>query len=263
MTVFDPDPGLRWLFWLAHPDDELAIAGWLHRLVQARAPAQVVWLHRTGTREAESRKAANLIGLPPDAFTFHNFPDGDMVDHLGTLVEVASKAISDFRPDRVVCQAFEQGHLDHDACHYAMRQAWEGPLLELPMYHSYSRRWQTVNRFSDSDPGEELPLRRDEAELKRRIAGCYPSQRMGRLLGLQDRALGLVGRTPGYLQHERLRWVKPCPYDQPCTLGVENHPKWRRWREALAGQRRQVPSTNVSQADGALRPDARTGSHRR
>ena len=34
------------------------------------------------------------------------------------------------KPDRVVCGAFEQGHLDHDATHWLVTHSFDGPVFE-------------------------------------------------------------------------------------------------------------------------------------
>jgi len=180
MRLFDPDPSLRWLFVLPHPDDELAICAWLRRLRVAGADVRLLWVHSTPVRERESRAVAEQLGFSPQQCAFGGFEDGKVVERSNELAERLSEAVQGFRPDRVVAPAFEQGHLDHDATNLAVNLAFAGPVLEVPLYHPYCRRMQTLNRFSDPTGQEVLELTPDERRLKVRLARSYPSQTIWR-----------------------------------------------------------------------------------
>jgi LmbE family N-acetylglucosaminyl deacetylase len=180
MRLFDPDPDLRWLFVLPHPDDELAICAWIRRLRQAGATVRLQWVHSTPVREQESRTVATHLGLGADQLSFFTFADGQVIEHLAELASRLREVVESFRPDRVVAPAFEQGHLDHDATNLAVNLAFAGPILEVPLYHPYSRRIQTLNRFADPAGQEVLRLTAEERRLKARLARAYPSQTLWR-----------------------------------------------------------------------------------
>lgn len=180
MRLFDPDPGLRWLFVLPHPDDELAICAWIRRLREAGATVRLQWVHSTPLREHESRTVATQLGLDPDQLSFFTFQDGQVIECLAELVGRLREGVESFRPHRVVAPAFEQGHLDHDATNLAVNLAFAGPVLEVPLYHPYSRRIQTLNRFADPSGQEVLRLTSEERRLKVRLAHAYPSQTIWR-----------------------------------------------------------------------------------
>jgi LmbE family N-acetylglucosaminyl deacetylase len=120
------------------------------------------------------------LGLGPDQLSFFTFEDGQVIENLTELADRLRALVESFRPDRVVAPAFEQGHLDHDATNLAVNLAFEGPVLEVPLYHPYSRRIQTLNRFADPSGQEVLKLTAEERQLKARLARAYPSQTIWR-----------------------------------------------------------------------------------
>ncbi|MCW5941626.1 MAG: PIG-L family deacetylase [Fimbriimonadaceae bacterium] len=240
MRAFDPDPGLRWLFVFPHPDDELAIAAWLRRLHRAGASVEAVWLHSSPVREAESRAVWATIGGDARAATFLGAPTKGLLDRVADLTDRVRENVRRSRPDRVVTAAFEQGHLDHDATNLIANRAFDGPIFELPLYHTYLTPMPWIGRFADPTDEETLVLEPDERLLKKRLARGYPSQRIRwNLIWHEVRELSL-GRRPTLASVERLRPQTHRDFRAPNLPGtlanrVARTRNWRRWVEALDG----------------------------
>ena len=182
MKLFDSDPKLRWLFCMTHPDDEISICSWIRRLTLVGAHVSMCWTHTAPHRESEARAVAKLLGVPGENLTFFDAPDGDVCSHLADLLPLMRQVVVKARPSRVVCGAFEQGHLDHDSTNWLVHRAWNGPVLEVPFYHSYHTRLQNMNCFAQRHSGEVHRLAPHEARFKRQVARQYPSQNIWTVL---------------------------------------------------------------------------------
>lgn len=221
---------------LAHPDDEIGCAALLHRVIQAGGQVTAVWAHSTPTREAESRRAFELIG--PASLHFLGLPDGDILDHLPELQTALAEIVRDFAPTDIVTMHFEQGHLDHDACCYASHQLGVERVWEFPMYHTYAVRAQHLGRFSD-DAGEHFMLLTPaERKLKNQLTHCYPSQTLRRnvvayqifmLLTLRPTSLDISERFKVGLTHD---WSQP-NHRPALAERVRRTPQWARWLRML------------------------------
>lgn len=237
--AFDPDPALRWLFWMAHPDDEVAIAAWIADRVRAGCAVGMAWSHRTPVREAEAHAAAERLGVPPERRWFLDAPDGGAVDHLVELAAGFGSVGAAFRPDRVATVAFEQGHLDHDAANLLACTTWPGRVVEWPMYHCYTGRYQTLNAFADPTGAERRDLTPDERDRKVALARSYPSQTLWRNLVWYERWWRLRGRPARLAEREWLRWARGADWTspgvpEPWRGRVERSAAWRRWCAAVA-----------------------------
>ncbi len=233
LQCFDSDPNLRWVFFFAHPDDELAVAAWLKRLVAASVDVTCCWAHATPIREQESRKAVARIA-PSVPMRFADFPDGNLVDVLCDLKRWVSDQIAEARPDRVVVTAYEQGHLDHDSLSYAVSQMATCPVLEYPMYHHYGRWIQRISRYADPTGEEILRLTQEETNWKRALLDCYPSQTVRRNIRLAESASKLIGAPSTLLAEERLRIQPTIDPTRTVHSGrdaqmIERTREWRRW----------------------------------
>ncbi len=238
MAVFDPDPSLRWAFCMTHPDDEISICAWLRRVARSGAPVYVSWTHSNPTREREARNVAAMLGVPEENLRFFGATDGSVCDEMPALLPFFSDWLGKVRPDRVVCGAFEQGHLDHDATNLLVNRSFGGPVLEVPFYHTYTTRLQTMNRFADPRGEETLPLDPDERLLKLAVAKSYPSQNIWSVLVAYEAWQRARLRPPRLLRTERMRlqthrhFLKP---SLPVRLArrVERSAKWARWVRAV------------------------------
>ncbi len=238
MTLFDPDPKLRWLFFLTHPDDELSICAWIRRLALAGSDVFLSWTHSNEEREAEARSAAEELGVPQDRLFFHASPDGGVLDDLESLLPRFQELTAEIAPDRIVCGAFEQGHLDHDATNYLANRVAKCPVLEVPWYHTYANLIQAVNRFAQPDGQQVLSLEPGETEFKKRLARMYPSQRIGDLLVWYEVWRRLRGSREGLAETERLRLQTHrdflTPNLPPKLAGrVRRTGRWRTWEAAI------------------------------
>jgi len=238
VKVFSTDPSLRWLFCLTHPDDEISICAWIHRLVRSGNPVYMSWTHSNAIREREGREVARLLGVPQEHLFFFGATDGAVCDEIPKLEPRFQAMMKEVRPDRVCCGAFEQGHIDHDSTNYLVSRSFSGPILEIPFYHTYMTRLQRINRFSDARGEEVLHLDLDEQRLKKRIARLYPSQNIWSVLLSYEAWQKARLRPVELAKSERMRFQTHRDYRKP------NHPPhierrlrrnktWRRWRRAL------------------------------
>lgn len=238
MKALDFSPALRWLFCFAHPDDELAVAVIMRRLVLSGATVHAAWFHSTPKRRAESEAAADMIGLGP-AKTFLDFPDGKFVDDFATLIDAVSRIAESFAPDRVVCASFEQGHLDHDALNFAVSKAFGGPIIEFPEYWPYTPRVRTMNRFANPVGEEVLQLKREEQDWKRRLARSYPSQGIRSYIGWYELWTRLKLKPAKLIETERVRLQPKLNYSIPAheermRQRIIRTRQWKTWSEALS-----------------------------
>lgn len=238
MSAIDLSPDLRWLFLFAHPDDELAVAVMMRRLTIAGAKVSAAWLHSTPTRRSESEAAGKLIGLKGELTFFEN-PDGGFIDDLHRLKMDVEKALAAAGPDRVVCAAFEQGHLDHDALNYAVAKSFQGTIVEFPEYWPYTPAVSSMNRFADPCGEEILTLSDEERAWKKNLARCYPSQGIRGYIGWFE-LWSMIRLNPARLvRTERVRIQAPIDYAETVHSGrarnrVLRSQEWSRWVGALA-----------------------------
>jgi LmbE family N-acetylglucosaminyl deacetylase len=238
MKAFDADPSLRWLFCMTHPDDEISIVAWMRRLARTGAIVHVSWTHSNPVREAEARRVGALLGIPDRQLHFFGAPDGHVCDHLKQLEPEFRRLMEVAKPDRVVCGAFEQGHIDHDATNFLVHQTFSGPIFEVPFYHTYADKLMVVNRFATSPSGELLRTTKDEALFKRQVAAMYPSQRIKDILFWAERIRRVLGKEP-LAATERLRLQTHKEFlvpNLPTRLAkrVVATKKWGHWERAAA-----------------------------
>lgn len=238
MTLFDLDPKLRWLFAMTHPDDELSICCWIKRLSAAGAEVWLSWTHSTPEREQEALESASRLGVDRGRLRFHRAADGKVAWEMPQLLPRFEAMISEIRPDRVVCGAFEQGHPDHDATNLLVNLSFAGPVLETPFYHTYGHVIQTINRFSDPSRAESIALTADEFRFKQELSRAFPSQRIGDLLiwfELWDRLRGQGGQL-GRFESLRLQahfdFRRPQAPDEMVPQILRSR-KWQEWIAAL------------------------------
>jgi hypothetical protein len=239
LKAFDPDPKLRWLIWLTHPDDEIFIAGWILRLVQAGAEVHLAWTHSTPERRRESLRACRFLGIAGENLTFLEGTDRHLPEEIAHLLPQVKAVVDSVAPDRVAVGAFEQGHLDHDATHLMVRRAFDGPMLEFPEYHPYTRLFPRLGRFGEGTAeGESITLTPAEFARKRQICEMYPSQRIALNLWAADLRARLSGDVP-LGSREYLRGVEPDPDYRTPQHGprmreeVEASEGWARWVRAV------------------------------
>ncbi len=151
---------------LAHPDDEVFLAGLLRaRLEQGRA-VHCAWItsgEASGgavRREAELRRAVGILGLPDQAVHLARFPNRGLLPLLWDVAAWLAALFAALEPAEIFSTAYEGGHIDHDAVNWAVHKAWTtaAPLAathEFPLYNRTGpwllRGW----RINDFPPGSE------------------------------------------------------------------------------------------------------------
>jgi len=223
---------------MTHPDDEISICAWIKRLTSQGNEVFVSWTHSNDVREVEAQAAAHLLGVKPSHIRFFGAPDKVVVDEIPELRQPFYKMMREIRPDRVVCGAFEQGHLDHDATNFLVNTTFDGPVLEVPFYHAYLRRFQRLNRFANPAGQEVIGLSRDEQRFKKHVARQYPSQRIWSNLVWYEIYQGVRLKSIELPKTERMRlqthrdWFSP-NLPEPLRSRVLRCPNWRRWESVM------------------------------
>lgn len=223
---------------MTHPDDEISICAWIAR-VAASDPGRVwiSWTHHTPVRESEGRAVARRLGVLDDHLFFHGGTDGSVCDEISALRPQFQAMMDKVQPDRVVCGAFEQGHLDHDSTNWLVHATFDGPVLEVPFYHTYLTRMPRVNRFADPAGEEVLSLTAPERALKKEMAKSYPSQAIWKNMVFAELWARLTG-DGSLMATERARFQTHRQFDQPnvpdkVLAKVLNSAKWKRWLQAV------------------------------
>ncbi|MBS1718800.1 MAG: PIG-L family deacetylase [Armatimonadetes bacterium] len=238
MKLFDPDPSIRWLFWMTHPDDEISICAWIKRLTDAKAPVYMAWTHSTPAREREARAVAARLGVAETRLHFFEAPDAEVIHNLDMLMPKFRSWIQHVNPDRICCGAFEQGHLDHDATNLLVNLNFNGPVLEIPFYHAYLSSIQQFNRFSDPHGQEILHLSQSEQKFKKNIAKCFPTQNIWSLLLWHEAYQVVKLRKIELAKSERMRlqthrdFLTPNHPPRLCKR-IAASPNWARWVEQV------------------------------
>ena len=224
----------RWLFCMTHPDDEISICAWIRRLTANGNEVYMSWTHSNQFREAESRKVAELLGVPQANLTFHCATDGKVGAEFEPMLSAFYEMVSHIKPDVIACGAFEQGHPDHDTTNVLVNTVFCGDVLEIPFYHTYATKLQHVNSFSDPAGQSVLQLKPEEIKLKREVAKLFVSQNIWKVLlwfeiwqAIQCRGSNLSSREVMRIQKHKLFRVPNHPYG--LAKKIEQTETWRTW----------------------------------
>lgn len=224
----------RWLFCMTHPDDEISICAWIRQLATNGNEVYMSWTHSTSVREAESRRVADLLGVPQDHLFFLRATDGSVGSEFKELLPSFREMMSDVRPDVVACGAFEQGHPDHDTTNVLVNCCFDGDVLEIPFYHTYATKMQVVNSFSDPVGQSVLELSHPDILLKRQVSKLFVSQNIWSVL-LWFEVWQIVQAKQSILsKREVLRLQKHTLFRAPnhppmISKRVEQCELWRTW----------------------------------
>lgn len=183
-----------------HPDDEALGCGGLIAILRAAAIEVAVLVVSDGTgshpnsrawpavrlralREAESREAMTLLGVPAAAVGFLGLPDGRLPypgdpDSPGA-VEACAAAIQRFAPATVLTTWRRDPHVDHRATWHIVRAAAPAlesrpRLLEYPIW-----LWASADAADLPTPGEVVARKLEitaHLDRKRRAIAAYRSQ---------------------------------------------------------------------------------------
>ncbi|MCC7229542.1 MAG: PIG-L family deacetylase [Fimbriimonadaceae bacterium] len=238
MTVFDSNSSLRWLFCMTHPDDEISICAWIKHLTSIGAEVYINWTHSPPVREAEARIVSTILGVPDSNLTFMGATDGSVCEEMEGLLPKFRLLMERVKPDRVCCGAFEQGHLDHDATNFLVNQTFDGPVLEIPLYHSYVTRLQKINTFAEMSGAEIRPLTPSEQALKLQIAKAFRSQNIWSVLWWYEVWQAVQFKPVALRKRELMRRQVHTDFARPnlpedLAAKVIQSASWRRWKSAV------------------------------
>jgi LmbE family N-acetylglucosaminyl deacetylase len=240
LSRIDFDNPQRWLFCMTHPDDEISICVTIARLVKAGHEVYMSWTHATPLRKAEARANALYLGVPDSNLFFHGSTDGSTCFELNELLPKFRTMMAGCAPEVVVCGAFEQGHLDHDATNWLVNQTFDGPVLEVPFYHTYVGlpQFQRINSFSNPAGQQEIPLTAEEQRMKLTVAKNFPSQNIWRVLMVFEIAQLLTLRKPMLRKRELVRLqthkdFRTPNHPAPIAKRIEGSKRWKLWLSAL------------------------------
>lgn len=226
----------RWLFCMTHPDDEISICCWIKRLAENGNEVFISWTHSNPIREAEARKVSELLGVSQENLYFHNATDGFVCTEVADLLPKFESMIAEIQPDAIACGAFEQGHVDHDTTNFLVNLTYQGDIFEIPFYHSYSTKLQTMNAFSDPTGQSELWLTPQEIKLKRLVAKQYRSQNIWQVLLWFEIWQLAMGKTISLSKREVMRLQQHKMFRHPnhpsaLAAKIERSEQWKWWCE--------------------------------
>jgi LmbE family N-acetylglucosaminyl deacetylase len=255
----------RVLLAAAHPDDETMGAG----ILLSRTPDAWV-IHATdgvpgdagfiargfsgspeeyaAARRRELEAALALAGIAPERLRCLGARDQEAVFEIPRLARELAAAFREIAPEIVLTHAYEGGHPDHDAVAFAVHAAadllrsegTEPPKVwEMPLYHAEPGenpgRRMVVCEFLPL-PGVEdtrIVLSEKERNLKRRMLGCFETQRETLRAFLPPR-------------DERFRPAPRYDFTKPPHEGRLQYEIWgfgmtgRRWREVASVLQQQL-----------------------
>jgi len=203
-------PPLRTVILAAHPDDDVAMAGgWGTKVQQLGGQVWIVYTcasHPDAAyarqRVAEGREAWALSGVKAEAIIGLDYMELTGLAafaEVKRLTEELQELLAHLAPEVVILPAYEGGHWQHDATHFAAVAALSAQrldclLLEAPLYNCYyslltvrrnirrlgaliSPRWRGAPPFLDWH-GVKLKVRMSRADLlhKRAMLDCFRSQ---------------------------------------------------------------------------------------
>ena len=234
-VVFCPDPSNRWGFIFPHPDDEIAIIGWMSWLVSHGIAVSAIWMHSTPIREAESRVVMARAGVSD--LTFLQAPDGELTETWRTFEPELATWLRSRVITHPVTVAYEQGHLDHDVTNWLVNRNAGVPVREVPLYHPYSRKILRANTFAGQGNADTRALSSDDFHLKCSLLSSYPSQRIGSILRTYRAVHRLLG-NPDPFRTEKMRiqtWTDfAAPnHADPLRQEILKSPRWSRWITAI------------------------------
>jgi LmbE family N-acetylglucosaminyl deacetylase len=216
----------RYLFVLAHPDDEIYTCAFIHQLVNDGMRVDILFVtsgdyqsaDMTTVREEEARVSMRLLNVDLANVHFMRVPERQLLGQVRAVRERIYSLAMAIGPECIVGHDFEGGHNGHDALSFCSSRVAEElhiPLYVFPAYHGVpeARRW---NQFvSPRAATDTLNLSADMQSLQRRVMAAHASQS-----GFFD----MVSRGSSYglfTARELLRFVSvPINYVEPPTIPV-------------------------------------------
>ena len=222
----------RYLFFFAHPDDDLYCCVLMRRLAREGRTVTVVYATSgdaggsAGRRENEARGAMEAIGIPPGSVHFLGIPEHLLAGKIATIITSTLCIIEGKRPDCIVGHDYEGGHEGHDLASFCASEVKRCGRIDdhyvFPVYHGPpgKRIGAKFKPGRKADP--ELPLGDEGRKLKENVLACYESQR--------EHFLSLDSTGSGYFdllfsREVYVRVTEPIGYEKKPALeiGYESH----------------------------------------
>jgi LmbE family N-acetylglucosaminyl deacetylase len=227
----------RFLFLLAHPDDDTFICGTMKMLLADGSDVHAAWLTsgdyfgQGELRESELSEAMKILGLDDSRISLLRQPDLGLVPGMEPAAELVADLLGELKPTVLFVTAFEGGHPDHDSANFlayegCLRANIQPRIFEFPLYNGtgpfHHWKWR-INAFPPGGP-EVLsrPLSDEAIDCKYRMMKTYSSQWM------------YMGPARLASPRERLKRsgepYRACPFDRDHTirpqLGTLNYERW-------------------------------------
>jgi LmbE family N-acetylglucosaminyl deacetylase len=228
----------KYLFLLAHPDDDVFIAGTMKLLLDKGAEIHCAWATSGDyfglekKREKQMESAMNILGVPAENLHLLRFPDLGIVQRMNEIANAVAALVSEVKPDVIFANAFEGGHPDHDSVNFlayegAARAGINPRLFEFPLYNGsgpFYYWWWKINRFPDLGPPVlHIPLTSEAIACKYRAMRVY---------GATEWLYMIPARlaSPGTMLSTKGEPFRSCPVDRDHTIrphkGKLNYERW-------------------------------------
>lgn len=177
----------RYVFFLAHPGDELYIAILLRNCVLRKKNIRLIYATSSdsaGTarvRERETVQAVSFLGIPEKSITFLRHKESEIISGLAQLLQKTNQALGGESVDIVVSPDFAGGHEAHDVvCFCSATVANERGVRShyvYPLYYGPPSK-RLVGRFLQTYGSvTEALLGESDKTLKERMIRRYESLR--------------------------------------------------------------------------------------
>ena len=216
----------RYLFVLAHPDDEIYTCAFIHQLVNDGMHVDILFVtsgdyqgpDRTTVREEEARVSMRLLNVNLANLHFMRVPERQLMGQASAVRKRIRALAAAMGPDCIVGHDFEGGHNGHDALSFCTSRVAEElhiPLYVFPAYHGLpeERLWNQL--VPHTEVTDTLRLSPAMQILQGRVMVAHASQS-----GFFD----IVRRSSSYVAfttREILRFVsEPINYGEPPTTPI-------------------------------------------
>ncbi|OGZ04444.1 MAG: hypothetical protein A2648_01740 [Candidatus Lloydbacteria bacterium RIFCSPHIGHO2_01_FULL_41_20] len=177
----------RYLFILAHPDDEIYTCAFIAKLVQEGKNVNMLYVTSGDyngadigkLREKEVSASMKILGVSENNIYFLRIPERQLIDRLPEVAKDVLIKTKIINPDCIIGHDYEGGHNGHDAvsfCAYRATQKLNIPLYVFPAYHNWpeKRLW---NQFIDGrEPTYTLELTDKQKGLQNQVISSHKTQ---------------------------------------------------------------------------------------
>ncbi|MFZ1720221.1 MAG: PIG-L family deacetylase [Candidatus Moraniibacteriota bacterium] len=223
----NPESFSKYLFILAHPDDEVYTSVFISELVAKGKRVDVLYITDGNygglgeEREKEVFQSMDAIGVLRKSIHFLRIPEREFMKKVTEAQEKTLALAKELNPECVVSHDFEGGHNGHDAvsfCASSVARELNIPLYVFPTYHGWPEK-RVWNRFVvGREATYTLTLDSNQKLLKEKVINAHKTQEGFWTLIRQSRDFDV------FSSREVLRYIeKPIGYNEPPTnpIGYE------------------------------------------